>query len=788
MPTVSPPKPPFRAKRRSAETPANVEYLGRRRKRLAEHAAALHWLEQHNGLSSATIAYFGLGLSEAYHGVSGVLRDALVAPLMGRDGQYRKRYLYFVIPGVTLQPAAAAAQGWCKGPPTTYFEGLYRGQRAAFLCSDPREMWTLYQATRGTELAHEFYLICSTHRGEIPEEWIDDAFWADFEVIYCGFEHHGSAYDTAALHVAEAIGREVRRMAIPDWIAGRTGSDARTSRRWTDYWNAEGASTVEFRQLLKEAPVVALTLDDDTSDNRYGRFGYTPVDIDGAYHAGHLYYVCETLVRAKSTRQHLCNDTPVVIEEIDTVVVRSDATLHGAKVMPSRAGKRPVIRLTDGTVITALPDPNPYATWSWESITDYLDHRAKSRPLAHLLEDARCHLEACAWLPCADDYALLSLVVPATYLQSVFDTVPVICVNGAPNSGKTRIGAAMTALCANAHAAGAVTPQAIARMVHESRGLVVIDDLEAVRRRDRGGAFPELIQALKVSGNRRSAVKMWTDVATTLTSKLNFYGFKLILNTSPVDAMFGACTVHIHTRRMPEGIIDAFAARPSLTTHALYQLRQELHVWAYGHVAEVERAYRKVYPGPTGTCEEITAPLRALAALAGDDALTRQLNSALRRLEQEPTPRDSSSPQETLAEAMRNLIIQGYAPWITLAHVTLEMRRLTAHDHGREGEWPAWLTSEGVGKALRAGDYLERDAGPRRERLWGKQLRVLKLREDYLEQVRHWATQEGLHIAEAQQAFGFCSRCEDCAYRLVDCDIMAHRVAARRSLGGDTRE
>lgn len=767
------PKPTPRSRERM---PANLEYLARRATRLAGNTEALGWLEG-RGISLETATAFHLGLSEPYAAKHGHTQDALVAPLIARDGMVLKGAAYYCIPGVTMNPVDA--NGWCKGAPATYHGLAYHGQKGVFICEGLKDLWRVYEAIRGTELAEKIHLISSTHGAGIPDEWSQGAFWEDFDVIYCGHDRDGGKGDKIALKVVKAIGREARRVVIPDWVAGRTAANGKPAKDWTDYWNTNGSSVAEFKRLCEEAPAVAEDVQELEEDG-YGRMGYKPVNIDGAYHGGYLYYVTETMVREQVEMAVPKGEgtRTVLIEEIETVVVRSDRTVHSSKVSKARPGKRPVIRLTDGTVIESMPRSNKYATWEWSSISAWLKGQTRVRPLAQILNDVKRHLAASVWLPYDEDYTLLALVVPITYLQAVFDAVPLILLNGLPSTGKTRVGAAMVDLCANAHLVGQISAASIARLVHESRGFVVLDDLESVGKRGRETAdFSELVQALKVSYNQRSGVKLWTDTKTMRTERLNFFGVKLVNNTTGVDAILGSRMLRIQTRRMPEGVADAFLDRPGLTTYEVEALRQELHQWAFTHVADVERAYRRVYPGPTDRFDEITAPLKAFADIACDEEITTSLNTALRR--QEQAPQILTEPSEALHEAIRNLVLDGYE-WIAITHVSLEMARLMDDRFGQTltNEVPEWLTPEWVGRQIRAGDYIDSTAKERRERLFGKQLKVLKLRDDYIQEMRDWAASQNLHVKDPQTAFAFCRKCEECEYRLAGCNIMARRVDA----------
>jgi hypothetical protein len=179
--------------------------------------------------------------------------------------------------------------------------------------------------------------------------------------------------------------------------------------------------------------------------------------------------------------------------------------------------------------VSRLLQANKYGTWSWPSVSAYLEGGSRARPLGEILRDVLAHLRSSVWLPYEEDYAILALTVPVTYAQRILDSVPLIFLNGPAGSGKSEMGRAMARVCANAYVCGRSSSASIARFIDESQGFVVLDDLEVIG--EKGGDFTELVQALKLSYNKTTAVKLWTDVKTMRTQLLDFYGVKMINNT-----------------------------------------------------------------------------------------------------------------------------------------------------------------------------------------------------------------------------------------------------------------
>lgn len=163
-------------------------------------------------------------------------------------------------------------------------------------------------------------------------------------------------------------------------------------------------------------------------------------------------------------------------------------------------------------------------------------------------------------------------------------------MNGAAGTGKSQTGVAMANICCNGSVIGQVSAASAARHIDAARGFVVFDDLEGIASKGgKDGQFNELVQALKVSYNKHTAEKIWTDVKTMKTQRLNFYGVKLISNTAGVDDILSTRMLRIQTRHIPDsekGLIKTLVAEDYRKIH---NLRQELHAWAFKNCREIER-------------------------------------------------------------------------------------------------------------------------------------------------------------------------------------------------------
>lgn len=743
----------------------SLEYHQTLRSRLAGNKLAMAYLTGPEcGLDAETIRHFGLGLSMPYTRRESALTasDALVAPMLSpMTGQPLKRSAYVCIPGVTRNPVSQI--GWMKGDAATYWSGKKNSRLALFVCTSLRDVWRHWQALLKAGMTDRIMVVCSSHSSALPAEWRRDDFWAPWENIFLGLDDSESG-DRAAGHLLEFTGREAYRIKVPRELG----------QNWVEYWRNGGDAGI-FRSLLKEATAASAIEDihpQSTDRPQPGRYSYRSVDINGAYVNGHLYYPTETRVT------DIDEKTGTLVERRETVVIRSDRTIHRAVYAPAPQGTpicQRIMRLTDGTVIEKEPRASSGRTWDFESIDRYIRGMASARPLAAILAEILAVLKQAVWLPYSEDYVTLALTVPATYVQAVFEAVPLLLLNGPAGSGKTQTGNTMARLCANGVVIGQVSAASAARLIDETRGFVVLDDIESIAAKaGRDVQVNELVQALKVSYNRHTAKKIWTDVKTMRTEKLDFFGIKMLNNTLGADSILGSRMLRIQTRKMPEGIesgVREFAAEDLLRLQAL---RNELHTWAFENVRVVENAYRETYATKSDRQAEIAAPLRTMAHLVGDPAITADLETCFAR-QSERGRTVNSDPVDILTEAVRNLIRQGYDK-VTLVHIQLEMRTLLdANDCVRGANGISdWDQPEWIGRQLRSSDLVE-IVNPGRRRILGRNLRLV--------QIAGWLRKEGTEGGKKQplpvinkSPEEFCSDCASCPYRRVGCELQVDRV------------
>jgi hypothetical protein len=772
-PRSAPKKPPTIMK------PISSEYHQMLRSRLSKNKNAMDYLTGPlRGLEIETIKYFGLGLSQPYpkDSATPTSSDAVTAPMISPvTGRYMNRNYYISVPGVTQDSESRKYWGT---PTATYWAQKREKHTSLFVCEGLKDTWSHWQALSKTGMTAQMMLISSTHGSAFPDEWEKEEFWASWENIYLGQDNDDPGNATAE-RLLNFVGREVRRVEVPK-VPKKVGEG--NTKDWTDFWQ-NGGTFEDFRKLIDNAPVASAKVVDassTTSQLQMGKCSYNPVDINGAYVRGHLYYPTEILDRK------IDEETGQIVERLETLVVRSDRTFHRSHYSPAPKGTpkdKLVLKLSDGTIIEKEPRASSASTWDFESINAYINGRTKTRSLSAIIEDVLSALKQAVWLPREDDYAVLALMVPVTYVQTVFDSVPLILLNGPAGSGKTQTGNTCAKLCANGTVIGLTTAASAARLIDETRGFVVLDDVEAIATRaGKDAQMSEFVQALKVSYNQQTAIKVWTDIKTMRTEKLNFFGVKMLNNTLGADSILGSRMIRIQTREIPKGTDAQLREFSVEDLRKLRRLRNELHVWSFENVQKVDQVYREIYAHKTDRIAEIAAPLRTMAQLVGDPSKSAALERAIERQQNETRLPVIDDPVEILREAVKNIIKQGYSK-TTLTHVLLEMRCLLDPNFGMRSttDIPEWQSPEWVGRQLRCNDFVE-ETGVMRQRFFGRQLRLVKISDWLVKEVTQ-NKEGGQLIVIDKTPEDFCRGCSTCPYQNAGCELQKLRNAGKALRG-----
>ncbi len=757
--------------------PINQSWTQKLIARLKSNTQALNYLFSRS-LKLETIEEFKLGLSTPYTNAQGITSsDALAFPVRLEDGSFSNTNGYYCIPNVTENPTDK--NGWMKGSPQVYFTHAYRKQSKIFVCEGVKDAWVLYQNLKENDLLGEILVCSSTHGAGIPDSMKSEGFWSRFDQIFLGHDHD-SAGDRMAEKLSEFILKDCYRVKCPTTYAdakynadGTIKPENEWGADWTDFFKSDGCIE-EFLSLLNDAPICSTIIDvAEESSNflREGRFNVAPVDINGAYINGCMYYPVQTLVRKKEIDDY---GNEYFVERYETVVVRSDGTVHKAVKSPAPKGtpdSERVVRLSDGTLIRSEPKPNDYGTWKWNNIEAYIKGKSKVRSTIDIFNDVLETLKKSVWLPVKEDYVILALTVLATYVQNVFESVPILFLNGQAGTGKSQTGIIMSKLTCNGTVIGQVSAATAARHIDAARGFVVFDDLEGVASKGgkEGGQFSELVQALKVSYNKNTAEKIWTDVKTMKTERLNFFGIKLISNTSGADDILSTRMLRIQTRHMPDsekGTIKKLNANDFVKIEAI---RQELHSWGFMDCKKIEEM-ASAFNEKSGRFDEIALPLRVIAKLVSEECC-KELEVALSK--QRTVVIETSDPTETLKEAVKNLIKEGFIRF-TVTQVILELRTLLDENFGADltNTIPEWQRPEWVGRQLRTLGLLESiDLG--RTTFYGKRLKVMQFNDYAINEV---IDELGTTIDQQKDPFDFCKGCSSCPYSNSNCEFKSHRL------------
>ena len=754
--------------------------------RLQSNEAALHYLYSRS-LSLQTVNEFKLGLSFSYKRQDGLITvDALVVPIRKDDGSFANVNAYYAIKGVTQNPTNE--NGWMKGSPQVYFTHPYIKQTKVFICEGIKDAWVIYQNLKEHNLLKDILVCSSTHGSSIPEDFKNEIFWGKFDKIYLGHDHD-SAGDRIAEKLTEYIPKDCYRVKCPISYAqnakytanGEIKPQTEWGADWTDFFKADSCIE-EFLTLLDDAPTCTTKIDENEHQDNFnieGRFNVSPIDINNAYINGKMYYPIQTLVRKKEFDEY---NQEYFVERYETVVIRSDGTVHKAVKSPAPKGtpdSERVVRLSDGTLIRSEPKANDYGTWKWNNIDAYIKGKLKVRETKDIYEDVYSVLKKSVWLPVKEDYVILSLIVLATYVQNVFESVPILFLNGQAGTGKSQTGIILSKLSCNGSVIGQVSAASAARHIDAARGFVVFDDLEGVASKGGkdGGQFSELVQALKVSYNKNTAEKIWTDVKTMKTERLNFFGIKMISNTSGADDILSTRMLRIQTLHIPDSEKGTIKKMNASDFAHIEQLRQELHAWGFMNCNKIENI-SLVSSDKSGRFDEIALPLRVISSMISKEC-SQKLETALSK--QRTVVFESNEPIEVLKEAVKNLIKDGFIRF-TVTQLILELRTLLDENFGANmtNEIPEWQRPEWIGRQLRTLGLLDSvDLG--RSTFYGKRLKIMQFN-DYA--VNEVIEELGATINQIKEPFDFCKGCSTCPYANSHCDFRAKKLQEeQRNIG-----
>jgi hypothetical protein len=574
----------------------------------------------------------------------------------------------------------------------------------------------------------------------------------------------------------------MRRVRVPEYVG----------EGWINFF-LRGGTGEQLADLIERAPTMSVPVPLGAGAlGHVGEFAAGPVNINGAFANGYLYYpfTVERREVERVERKGQEGETAGrVVTSYVTKVLRSDgAVLDIVRLAAPRgtpSGKR-VLALTDGTRIEREPQPNHYATWQLASLQGFIKamqggQPPPHRPLDELLRDVLTHLKRSVWLPYEEDYVVLALYVATSFVYQVFDAIPLVIVSGEKGTGKSELGDAVAKVAFNATIIGQGSAAGLVRLLNEARGLVVLDDLESVGRGLGDASFGDLSQMLKLSYKKQTGRKAITDKSGK-TTIFDFYGPKVINNTRGVDSVLGSRMMHVRTRRMPEAVRQAAKITGS-DPGKLVSLRNELHVWGMATARLVRERYLGLMERKGDRSDEISAPLRVIAEMADDDTFRSLLELALAR---QPARRARvDDPVALLKEAVHNCIQQGAVRELSAAQLSLELRLIADQSLPQDlADQPhVWRQPEWIGHQLRALEIRETGKKVSRVRLYGIVTRIYELRAGYVESVVDDLTAAGAPAPVCREPLSFCEQtpCGKCPYNLI-CEATVHGLQSAKML------
>lgn len=512
------------------------------------------------------------------------------------------------------------------------------------------------------------------------------------------------------------------------------------------------------------------TPEDDGDVISEGFHGYSPANVNNSFHRGFLYYPVQTII----AKMEEVKGQHRLAEKIETVVIRSDRTMQrivkSERLTEGDVG-HDVLRLTDGTLIHTPPKPNNHGTWKWDYIESFLEGETETPPIKDCLEIIHQHLRSRIWLPFEADYWLLATTAVCTYVQSIFDSVPLLLLVGPAGSGKSELSAAMSEVSANATMIGQVSAPTMMRLIDESGGLCVIDDLESIGVSGKNGQkkFTDLAQVLKVSYKKSTANRMITNPKTGKTEVMNFFGIKIVSNTKGVDDILGSRMIQIHTRHMDPTLLEEFKERERFDEDTLDHLKNMIHTWAFENTNLIYQTYQSLSQHHGDRETEIAMPLRVIAKLSEDEGIIRNLETALAA--QKRRKNRQTNPSDMLKEIVDRLIEQGYQA-LSITHVMLEMRREMdpGYDIDYSKEMPGWSKQEWIGRKLREMGIVSDNVF--RQRVKGKNLRFINLKKNYISSV---IAKSKNPTQKSRAPDSFCHECMTCPFKHHQCEIAIER-------------
>jgi hypothetical protein len=771
---------------------ANVNYvLAERNKRAralwAETPVAMvarKYLNDFCRLSEETMRYYNIGLVDGRSKVEGQpTQHAICVPVPdGRGPEFapclaaeapaakrRGQYVFLGLPGTKTE---AEEPQWKRGPTLTMYVTPEKGGDLV-LCSSVLEAICLAQMLSRC-CKDRFTIIVSTHRDEHPPEWHSSKFWARWQRVYFAQSSDrpdcqvafAAKQDLRCAQLAGVAERPVLRVRLPE------SAKVTPTQDWMAYFRSGGTAETAlqlFNNAQLFAPAVSITQNLDCLEPPRmdefieGEYGDVTHDLAYNYVGGYYYYPFSVLHFALGV-----NGQKQITRL--TRLLRNDGRILGWSRVPSSKGTSDVVAADDGTLLSRPPEVSDSATWSLDHILAYARSTrtggAGGRQLAEILRDIRALFEQCIWLPYREQLYLLLFTVPVTFVQELFSAVPYLLIQGPKGSGKSELAHLLSWVSSNSTIIGSGSHAFTAAQIDQARGLLVLDDRETL---SADALDTDLLEILKVGYKRATGIRGIIGQNRKIIRQ-HVYGVKAITCVSGVEEIVGTRMLRIRTAPYSKARalipIRRFQAADQESAH---RLRQEMHSWTFRNVSLIRAEYDKLAQSGS-RWDEITAPLRALAALCEDAELQSKLGDALNSQGQQEA--GDLSVEAALNRVMEDLVRRGMTRELSITHVRNELASRLSNSANRRGphlgaEPPpeSWIT-----RTLKAHGWLKAAATVRRTRVRKKVLqRIWELDSTKVATVLESLTEAPQNL----EALSFCQDCAGCEYKTF-CEIKGY--------------
>ena len=724
------------------------------------------------GLTPDTIDYFKLGLSSPYTNKDNIAKsDSLIFPIRTSDGVFTTPNANYKLKDITTNPTS---DYWISGDNRcNYNTARTSDHELLFICDDHKDMWMIHQSIQSSDLAQKMLLITPTDSSYIPDEILHNPkYFEGFTRVFVGFKRSTNGNNSLTYW---------HKLSGPKTYYVQGVGKSSEPIAWVDYFKS-GHTLDDFASLLSHADPIELSIIKKTPDSVFDYqankiYSYSPIDISGTYHNGFLYYpmVAHETFHDPESGTTLHNKT--------TVIIRSDGkTLQFRELPSSSKTNSSIFALSDGTIIDGPPRVPLHPSWNMDQANAWIEGKAKPRSIDLILKDIFQLLKSRVWLPYPEDYTVLGLTSVITYMQEAFDAVPLILMEGAAGTGKTDTTEVMSSISCNGTVVSESSAATITRTIEAARGFIALDDIEKIAKNVSGknaASSDDLIQVLKTSYKKVSSKRNVTDPKTMAVQVLNFFGVKMMSNTSGIDEILGTRTLKIHTRKAPPGKFKSKEFDPAYAN----QLRFELHAWAMENINQVYDSYIKL--DRDDRISEICAPLRAVANQAkrsDSNRYNEDLNTMIERRRSEDN--SSRSPSDVAQEALMRLIGLGYQT-TCLEQIVMEMSLIVPTNYQKDysTDIPEWRDHQWLKRILKQLNLIS-SSGIKFRPFGNSSSRLYQITSEATENysvIRNDLPKEDdVQISQDGDGKMFCKRhsvCKSCRYVGVDCDI---RIKTKR--------